>query len=718
MSTLNPVVAIGDDILDCLSRLPKGAYQKAAKFIMRFRSDPRSSGINYERIQNAKDDNLRSVRIDQNLRGIVLAPEKGNVYVLLWIDNHDDAYKWAVNRMARVNVASGSLQVFSVDEKSVKAEPKKEEAKPGLFDDLRDRELVRLGVPEELLSVVRKINSEADLETAEDSLPPDAYEGLYLKAAGYSYEEVMAELDRKDEDSGVASDDFETALQTDESKRKYWVADDEEELQRMLDAPLEKWRVFLHPSQRKLVERDWNGPVRVLGGAGTGKTVAAMHRARWLAEHRLTRPADRILFTTFTSNLAADIQENLRAICETDQLQRIEVVHLDAWVSAFLRSHGESRSIVFPGSNEKLDGFWTEAVTNYGSELGLETKFFQDEWSAVVQANGVSNRDQYLRAPRIGRGTRLDRKKKADIWKVFEAYRARLDEEGYLEPDDAYRLAREILESRPSTLPYKSVVVDEAQDMGPEAFRLIRALIPEAEDHPDTNSMFIVGDGHQRIYGRRVVLGRCGINIRGRSRKLRVNYRTSEEIRKWAVSILAGVPIDDLDDGADDERGYRSLFHGPAPEIANTKNQANEFERLGAWVGELENEGFSPKDICIIARDKRTLRLFENHLRSEEIATVEIKRRQAEDRRRQGIRLATMHRAKGLEFMAVALVAMNDGVVPNVLAIRAAPDEAGREEVIDAERMLVYVAATRAKKRLLVTSSGKPSEIIDFEGAK
>ena len=233
---------------------------------------------------------------------------------------------------------------------------------------------------------------------------------------------------------------------------------------------------------------------------------------------------------------------------------------------------------------------------------------------------------------------------------------------------------------------------------------MIRALIPEAENHPDTNSMFIVGDGHQRIYGRRVVLGRCGINIRGRSRKLMVNYRTSEEIRKWAVSILEGVHVDDLDDGEDDERGYRSLLHGPAPEVANTKNQADEFETLDAWVRELENEGFSAKDICIIARDKRTLRLFENHLSSEAMETVEIKRRQAEDRRRQGIKLATMHRAKALEFMAVALVAMNDGVVPNVLAIRAAPDEAGREEVIDAERMLVYVAATRSKKRLLVTS--------------
>lgn len=712
MSTLNPVVAIGDDILDCLSRLPKGAYQKAAKFIMRFRADPRSSGINYERIQNAKDDNLRSVRIDQNLRGIVLAPEKGNVYVLLWIDNHDDAYKWALNRMARVNVASGSLQVFSVDEKTILEEPEAPEAVPTLFEGLRDRELRRLGVPDELISFTRSIGSEAELERSEEKFPPDAYESLYFFAAGCGYDEILAALDRDDEDSGVAADDFEAALQTDESKRKYWVADDEDELQRMLDAPLDKWRVFLHPSQRKLVERDWNGPVRVLGGAGTGKTVAAMHRARWLAEKRLFKPSDRILFTTFTSNLAADIQENLRAICDKDQLSRIEVVNLDAWVAAFLKARGESRRIIFPG-DEQLDAFWAEAVGNYGQGLGFETRFFQDEWNAVIQTNAVTDRDGYLRAPRIGRGTRLDRKKRAEIWKVFEAYRARLDEEGLLEPDDAYRLAREILASKPNTLPYKAVVVDEAQDMGPEAFRLIRTLVPEAEGEGDTNSMFIVGDGHQRIYGRRVVLGRCGINIRGRSRRLRVNYRTSEEIRKWAVAILEGVDIDDLDDGQDDERGYHSLFHGPPPEIVNAKDQAREFAELTRWIKELEGEGFSPKDICVIARDNRTLRFFEAHLKEEGWETVPIKRRQAEDRRISGVRLATMHRAKGLEFMAVALVALNDSVVPNVLALRAAPDEAGREQVIDAERMLVYVAATRAKKRLLVSSSGKPSEILE-----
>jgi len=711
MSALNPVVAIGDDILDCLSRLPKSVYAKAAKFIMRFRSDPRSPGINYERIQNAKDDNLRSVRIDQNLRGIVLAPEKGNVYVLLWIDNHDDAYKWALNRMARVNVASGSLQIFSVDEQTIQDEAKSEQPQPGLFDDLRDRELARLGVPEELIPAVRSIRSDGDLENSEDQLPEDAYEGLYMKAAGYTYEEVMAELERTDEDSGVAADDFEGALQTDESKRKFWVVDDEDELQGMLDAPLEKWRVFLHPSQRKLVERDWNGPVRVLGGAGTGKTVAAMHRARWLAEHRLFKQPDRILFTTFTSNLAADIHANLRSICDRDQLARIEVVNLDAWVSAFLRGRGESRTIVFP-EDDKLDGFWSEVVSIYGKELGLQQKFYQDEWGAVVQANSVSNRDGYLRAPRIGRGTRLHRAKKAEIWNVFEAYRARLDEEGLLEPDDAYRLAREILESKPHTLPYKAVIVDEAQDMGSEAFRLLRAIVPEAGEQPDTNSMFIVGDGHQRIYGRRVVLGQCGIKIRGRSRKLRVNYRTSDEIRKWALAVLEGVEIDDLDDGRDDSKGYRSLFHGPPPEVMNTKNQSEEFEHLVSWIRKLEAEDYSDKDICVIARDNRTVKSFEDMLEQEGFKTLTLQRRQAEDRRLDGVRLATMHRAKGLEFMAVALVALNDGLIPHALALRAAPDEAGKEEVINAERMLLYVAATRAKKWLLASSSGKPSEIL------
>jgi superfamily I DNA/RNA helicase len=245
--------------------------------------------------------------------------------------------------------------------------------------------------------------------------------------------------------------------------------------------------------------------------------------------------------------------------------------------------------------------------------------------------------------------------------------------------------------------------------MGAEAFRLLRALIPQDDPQDDTNSLFIVGDGHQRIYGRRVVLGRCGIEVRGRSRKLRINYRTSDEIRRWALAILDGVEVEDLDNGTDDARGYRSLFHGPSPEIENSSSADEEAAALVSWIARLRSEGLNHKDICVIARDSRRLTAFETALNGRGFATHLLKRRQAEDRRLDGIRLATMHRAKGLEFMAVAIVGMNDGVVPNIQAIRSAADEAGKQEIIESERMLVYVAATRAKKQLLVSSSGKPS---------
>jgi superfamily I DNA/RNA helicase len=704
MSELKPVVAIGDDIFDCLGRLPRKTHQRAAQFILKFRSNPRSPGINYELIKNAVDQNLRSVRITGSLRGIVLAPERGNVYVLLWLDNHDEAYKWAVNRRARVNVASGSLQVFSVDDEILpKAEKVKTDEK-GLFDDLRDRELIRIGVPEDLIVSVRSLKNDVDLENYEKNLPPEAYEGLYMKVAGFTYEEVMNELDRKDEDSNIQPDDFEAALQTDESKRKYWVADNEKELEHMLDAPLEKWRVFLHPSQRKLVARDWNGPVRVLGGAGTGKTVVAMHRARWLAKNRFHQKNNKILFTTFTSNLAADIESNLKDICSDEEMAQIEVTNLDAWVYSFLKSRGESRKIVF--SNE-VNEFWSEAVNNYGSELNLEVKFFQDEWSSVIQSNSISTVGEYFKVARTGRGTRLDRRKRAEIWRVFEAYRARLDEEGFIEPDDAYRLAREILTIKPHVLPYRAVVVDEAQDMGQEAFKLLRSIVPTPDkENLDKNSMFIVGDGHQRIYGRRVILGRCGVNIIGRGRKLRINYRTSDEIRKWAVSILENVEIDDLDDGSDNNKGYHSLFHGPEPMIIESANTGAAIDAIEKWVKQLVSDGLTENDICLIARDGKTITDYKGAFETKGYETVQLKRRVADNRQKEGLRFATMHRAKGLEFIAVALVAMNEKLIPHPMALRAAPDEAGREEVFDAERMLVYVAATRAKKMLLISSSG------------
>jgi len=335
-------VAISDRFLEAFSEVPKNKQKKVRRFMTKFRQDPTMPGINYEKIEGAKDPKLRSVRIDQAYRGIVLKPDQGNVYMLLWVDHHDDAYQWARNRLVQIHPETGSLQVLPMEEGEVprsNGHEEVEEDADDLFADHRDRELVQLGVPEALMPLVRSIRTEEQLDDLQPYLPEEAYEALFLLAAGHTRREVDNELAYRDR-SEVDTEDYAAALERPNSKRRFAVVEDDEDLEQMLEAPLEMWRVFLHPSQRRLVTMHANGPVRVLGGAGTGKTVVAMHRAVWLAENFFTDPYDQLLFTTFTKNLAADIEENLRLIASDETLSRIEVRNLDAWVTEFLRDQG------------------------------------------------------------------------------------------------------------------------------------------------------------------------------------------------------------------------------------------------------------------------------------------------------------------------------------------------------------------------------------------
>jgi superfamily I DNA/RNA helicase len=270
-----------------------------------------------------------------------------------------------------------------------------------------------------------------------------------------------------------------------------------------------------------------------------------MHRAKWLVQHRFTDPNDRILFTTFTRNLAVDIEANLKAICSVEQMRRIRVINLDAWVAEFLRQEGVETRIVYSDETEDL---WQQAYTIAPVEFGLSLSFYREEWQAVVLDQGCQTLRAYLVARRTGRGTRLSRQHRQAIWTVFEEYRNLLREKGLREPEDAMRDAAQIITTKgTASLPFKAVIVDEAQDMSEAAFSLLRAIVGAAAP----NDLFIVGDPHQRIYGKVVTLSRCGIDIRGRSRKLRLNYRTTDEIRQWATQVLEGMSVDDLDGGAD-----------------------------------------------------------------------------------------------------------------------------------------------------------------------
>ena len=445
-----------------------------------------------------------------------------------------------------------------------------------------------------------------------------------------------------------------------------------------MNAPLAQWRVFLHPLQKRLAVGDRSGPVRVLGGAGTGKTVLAMHRAKWLAEHA-TPAGKKVLVTTFTRNLAIDIEANLNTLCPRDIMQRIEVRNLDAWVLRFLRSKRYEQSIVY-GRQDEAAECWHRALAVKDAALGLDDEFYAAELEQVVLAQGVATLDAYRAARRVGHGVVLSRAKRDAIWPVFEEYRAQLASRRLKEVDDAYRDAAQLI-AKEQHHPYSAIVIDETQDFGPQALRLLRALI-----EPGPNDLFFVGDGHQRIYPRnKAAMSRSGIDIRGRARKLYINYRTTDEIRRQAVALLEGVAVDDLDDGTDDNARYKSLSHGPAPILESCPSREALVERLKAiltaWgvVPEAPHLGAT----CIMAESKAARDQLMATLRAAGYAVESIEPDTRVSAEANCLLCATMHRAKGLEFQ-------------NVIVTSSTVRQGDREAVAP---QLLYVALTRAKQR-------------------
>jgi mRNA-degrading endonuclease RelE of RelBE toxin-antitoxin system len=695
-------LAFSDVYFTALTKLDGNIQRKVNELILKFQRDPTLPGLNLEKLSGVKDKRMRSLRVDKSYRVILSAPDGDNIYLFLWVDQHDDAYQWAATHKCDINQNTGAVQLYSTEVVNVEDESQVDglEAIPTPFATLKDRQLLKLGVPEEHKSSVRDIKGERQLDRWQGVLPQEAYEGLYLLLAGQSYEDILREREVSEEEQ-FDTTNFAEALARAQSMSHFMVPENEEELEAVLNAPLEKWRVFLHRSQRRLVDGDKSGAVRVLGGAGTGKTVVAMHRAKWLAS-QLAGSNKKVLFTTFTKNLAIDIQNNLKAICNEQELSQIEVVNLDQWVQRFLRKFNYDYEVVF--SDVRTQDCWDFALSEKPSSITLSELFFKEEWERVIQPQGVNSLDGYKRAKRIGRGTRLNRKERVEIWRVFEEYRAQLNKSRFREPDDAYRDAASLIANVDNDikLDYAAIIVDEAQDMGSQAFKLLRSMVPEGR-----NDLFICGDAHQRIYGKnQVVLSHCGIQIRGRSRKLKINYRTTDEIRKWAVRLLEGRNIDDLDGGIDDNMGYKSLTHGVEPIVENFTSAG---DQAGFIKALLEN---STDRVCIVARTKRERDSIGKLLNGLGVATATIKANSPDSKDPDTVKLATVHRVKGLGFPVIIMASMNDGLVPLDFVIDDHADEASRRQAETEERSLAYVAMTRAIKKSYLLSYGTPSRFL------
>lgn len=813
--TMNkPVVALGRDLMGSLFDLPKKAQKHATTFLTKFQTNPRSSGINLERIANAADEKLYSARIDQRYRAIIAFQKSSNVYVLLYVGDHDDAYKWAETKKLDVNPNTRAIQLYdmvsqeeidtamredsqsevgreSADAKFTQpdfaaSEPVSHPAEdyvgmnrgatsaitdsvprkvpelhtgplPDTYLALTDNDMRRFGVPDMYVPVMCTRKTWEAFDRWGSRLPEDAFTYLTFVAEGLPKSEVFGLLDETEGkksdrlgleqqmpassvESGEEADleDFRAALSSYASQQSFVVVQGEADLKRILDAPLEQWRVFLHPSQRLYVEHDYHGPFRLLGGAGTGKTVVAMHRAKRLAA-RLLRSGSRqkVLFTTYSRNLATDIASNLKLICTADEFNTIDVVNLDKLVKDLLTGHGYSGEIWYDGISDygnDLDTAWRKAIASIGvNDPKLTVSFFKSELSQVIVPQQVRNAADYMRVLRKGRGTRLNRAQKLVVWKVVETYRRIMQANDAYDVDTAMQNVVSLLTQGDAPRKYAHVVVDEGQDFSVPAYRVIRALVDEGD-----NDIFIVGDAQQRIYGHTAVLSKCGIRIQGRARKLRINYRTTEQIRSAADSIFrsSGADVadsvfaavrgigdaspattfDDLDGGESPTGDSRSLMSGPVPETRRFASQADEMDAVREWIYELcgpaedtvgdesDGERVDPRNVCVAARSRYCIDQWSKTLDDGLPYGVYQLGRDAENRQRQGIRVATMHRVKGLEFDYVVVVDVNDGVCPPKPALQSAgADPAALNEIYREERSLIYVAMTRAKKGVLLT---------------
>lgn len=695
-------VALSNDFLAAFSNLERKEQKRVREFVELFRTSPEHPGSNLEKIESARDRNLLSARINDAYRAVICRPEP-STYILLWVDHHDEAYRWAERKKVVVNPNTGALQIWNVEEGKPVVDAVSGPVSPiGLFAEVKDKHLLQFGIPEPLLPKVRAIVAEHQLEEMASLLPREAYEALFFLQMGLSVDDVFRELARVEEAAPIDTTSFGTALEHPDSLRRFYVVPDDEHLQALLNMPLEHWRVYLHPKQRSFAELKANGPVRVLGGAGTGKTVVAMHRARYLLENIFTQADQRILFTTFTKNLAIDINEDLRKIVPAKHLSRIDVENLDSWVSNFLRSRNYRQQALYADPDE-LDEFFRSALLVRDASLNFPDTFYRSEWEQVIQPENIRTEIEYLRAPRLGRGTRLSREQRKLVWSVFAEYRVLLEENGRKEFIDLQREACELL-SAENTRPYAAVIVDETQDFSPQALRLIRALA-----QPGPNDLFLVGDSHQRIYRQKASLGKCGIDIRGRGKKLRLNYRTTEETRRFALAVLEDKPFDDLDGGADDLKIELSLTHGMKPTVHSFPSLSSEQVFLLSEIRQLIDSGVAPSSICVVARTGKLLERYQPWIERDGLETYTIKRTQPDLRSKEGIRFATMHRIKGLEFEHVFVVAAERDVIPLQTSLQNAEDPAARRQLDVSERSLLYVALTRAQRSATVSGIGELS---------
>lgn len=690
---------LSDTCYEPLFALPKKIQTKVVNFQRKFRECTTANGMHLEPIAQFNDASMRTARIDDNYRAVIGLIDD-NAY-LLYVGTHENAYNWGIRKKLVWNDHTQACQlvtVHQISETVVKTE-ESESKETYPYANVLEEQWLKIGVPEELIPQVKLIKSLDDLELLEEYLPTDAFENIYNLLDGENIDDIIAEI----EDGQVKEN--EDQLLSNNNKRRFVELTDDDALQRILDNDMDKWQLFLHPSQQKLVDADYKGTMKVSGGAGTGKTVAALHRLKHLSGN----PEAKILFTTYTRTLRENLEELVKKM--GINRSRCTLSNIDQVLIETARQYNIKdgyKILDYSGDEESLK-LWREVLETEVTEF--DEKFLYDEYIDVIIYFGNTDVKSYMMQQRVGRTKALSRKQRIEIWKLVEKYIELKQERKVVDRLELFNETTRYLNDN-NIRPYTNVIADEFQDFSNPELKFLRALVAEGK-----NDLFLTGDPMQRIYsGRKINFGAAGINVRGvRSRRLKINYRTTEPIKKVAVSVIKGITFEDMDGGTESMNGYVSLIHGgEKPIYKNVGNATDEVTQTVEWVSECINNQINANDICIAAPSMGLMKELQSYLHTNGIA-YKVLKGLSKQGVINGISLCTLHSLKGLEFKVVVLIGINERNIPSKVTEGypfTGMDALDKKEFLSSKRSLLYVAITRARQLVYMVGYGEPCGLL------
>lgn len=679
---------LSDTFTDSLARLTSDEQKLVKTTVFDLQVHPSNPGHSFHKLDGARDKNFWSVRVGSDLR-LIVHRQEGSLLVC-YVDHHDKAYHWAERRKLETHPKTGAAQLVEIREtvkeivvqKLVEAS-KPVPVKPRLFVHLNADDILGVGVPPEWVADVLEANEDLLLELT-DHLPREASEALLELATGSMPKPVAP---------APAVHPFEHP----DAQRRFRVMKNVEELEQALEFPWDKWTIFLHPAQRQMIEKEYSGPARVSGSAGTGKTIVALHRAVHLVQKF---SESRVLLTTFSEALADALRIRVRRLISSKPLlgERLEVHALDSIALRLYETHVGKP--ILATKDQILSAL---SMNLAQSQVTLKRPFLFSEWTEVVDAWQIKSWESYRDVPRLGRKSRLKESVRQALWALFAQTQRDLAAQGLVTLQEVYGTLANRLNGMKHP-PFEYVVVDEAQDIGPTQLRFLAAL-----GAGRANGLFFAGDLGQRIFQQPFSWKSMGVEVRGRSRTLKINYRTSHQIRAQA-DLLLGPDVSDVDGNVEERKGTVSAFNGPAPIVRDFPSQESEISAVAEWLSGHLKAGVVPSEIGVFVRSTAELPRAQKAL---EMAGIPFKTLEDKVFAVSGFATAsTMHLAKGLEFKVVAVMACDDQVIPLQSRIEAITDDSDLEEVYNTERHLLYVACTRARDQLMVSAAENASEFL------